>query len=155
MYQIKRTQIIPLDLATFWDFFMKADTLLVITPKHMGMEMRTQVPESMYEGLMIEYRMRPLFGIPLNWIAEIKTVKEQALFIDEQRKGPFKIWHHEHHFRAVEGGVEMTDLLTYALPLGFLGRMSHGLLVKPRLEALFDHRYQVLEQIFGKTPQML
>jgi ligand-binding SRPBCC domain-containing protein len=109
-----------------------------------------ELPERMYEGLMIEYTVRPLFGIPMSWITEIKTVKENEFFVDEQRKGPYKIWHHEHHFKEVEGGVEMTDIVSYEIPLGFLGRIAHPLIVKVKLEEIFKYRFDQVELIFNK-----
>ena len=99
----------------------------------------------MYEGLMIEYTVKPLLGIPMNWVTEIKTVKDLEFFVDEQRIGPYKIWHHEHHFKEVEGGVEMTDIVSYELPLGILGRMMHPIIVKKKLEEIFDFRFKAVE----------
>ena len=94
---------------------------------------------------MIEYTVRPLLGIPMNWVTEIKTVKDLELFVDEQRVGPYKIWHHEHHFKEVEGGVEMTDIVSYMLPMGILGRMMHPIIVKKKLEEIFDFRFKAVE----------
>jgi len=102
----------------------------------------------MYEGLMIEYTVKPLLGIPMNWITEIKTVKELEFFVDEQRKGPYKIWHHEHHFKEVDGGVEMTDIVSYELPLGILGRIMHPFVVQKKLEEIFDFRFKAVEELF-------
>ena len=112
----------------------------------MGFDVKTELPDKMYEGLMIEYTVKPLLGIPMNWITEIKTVKELEFFVDEQRKGPYKIWHHEHHFKEVDGGVEMTDIVSYELPLGILGRIMHPFLVQKKLEEIFDFRFKAVEQ---------
>ena len=112
----------------------------------MGFDVKTELPEKMYEGLMIEYTVKPLLGIPMNWITEIKTVKELEFFVDEQRKGPYKIWHHEHHFKEVEGGVEMIDIVSYELPLGFLGKIMHPILVRKKLEEIFDYRFRTVEE---------
>jgi len=114
----------------------------------MGFIVRTELPDKMYEGLMIEYTVRPMLGIPMNWITEIKTVKNHTFFVDEQRKGPYRIWHHEHHFKEVEGGVEMTDIVSYELPLGFLGRLMHPILVKNKLKEIFDYRRQKVDELF-------
>lgn len=114
----------------------------------MGFIVKSEVPQKMYEGLMIAYTVKPLAGIPMNWVTEIKTVKELEFFVDEQRVGPYKIWHHEHHFKAVEGGVEMTDIVTYVLPLGILGRLVHPFLVRPKLEQIFAYRFQKVDKIF-------
>ena len=112
----------------------------------MGFDVKTELPEKMYEGLMIEYTVKPLLGIPMNWITEIKTVKDLEFFVDEQRKGPYKIWHHEHHFKEIDGGVEMTDIVSYELPLGILGRIMHPFVVQKKLEEIFDFRFKAVEQ---------
>jgi len=129
MYQLKRQQLVKTDMATCWDFFSSPGNLQKITPKYMGFDVLTEVPEKMYEGLMIEYRVRPLLGIPMNWITEITHVKEHQFFVDEQRKGPYRIWHHEHHFETVDNGVLMSDIVSYELPFGILGKIAHPILV--------------------------
>ncbi|MBT5932763.1 MAG: SRPBCC family protein [Flavobacteriales bacterium] len=146
MYQLKKTQFIKTDLKTAWDFFSSPGNLKKITPDYMGFDVKTELPEKMYEGLMIEYTVKPLLGIPMNWITEIKTVKELEFFVDEQRKGPYKIWHHEHHFKEMDGGVEMTDIVSYELPLGILGRIMHPFVVQKKLEEIFDFRFKAVEQ---------
>ncbi len=146
MYQLKKTQFIKTDLKTAWDFFSSPGNLKKITPDYMGFDVKTELPDKMYEGLMIEYTVKPLLGIPMNWITEIKTVKELEFFVDEQRKGPYKIWHHEHHFKEVDGGVEMTDIVSYELPLGIIGRIMHPFLVQKKLEEIFDFRFKAVEQ---------
>ena len=152
MYQLKTKQFVKTDMATCWDFFSDPKNLSKITPQSMGFIVRTELPDKMYEGLMIEYTVRPMLGIPMNWITEIKTVKNHSFFVDEQRKGPYKIWHHEHHFKEVEGGVEMTDIVSYELPLGFLGRLMHPILVKNKLKEIFDYRRQKVDELFIATP---
>jgi len=114
----------------------------------MGFHVKNQIPEKIYEGLMIEYTVTPLMGIPMNWITEITHVKDHEYFVDEQRKGPYKIWHHEHHFKVVEGGVEMEDILSYVLPLGILGKIAHALFVKSKVREIFDFRNKKVEEIF-------
>ena len=151
MYQLKTKQFVKTDMATCWDFFSDPKNLSKITPQSMGFIVRTELPDKMYEGLMIEYTVRPMLGIPMNWITEIKTVKNHSFFVDEQRKGPYKIWHHEHHFNEVEGGVEMTDIVSYELPLGFLGRLMHPILVKNKLKEIFDYRRQKVDELFIDT----
>jgi ligand-binding SRPBCC domain-containing protein len=150
MYQLKRTQFIKADIQTCWDFFSSPDNLKVITPPYMGFEVETEVPAKMYEGLMIAYTVRPLLGIPMSWITEIKTVKENQFFVDEQRKGPYTIWHHEHHFKEVEGGVEMTDIVSYVIPLGILGKIAHPFIVKKKLEEIFAYRFKKVDEIFNQ-----
>lgn len=105
--------------------------------------------EKMYPGQLIEYTVRPLLGIPLYWMTEITHVKEGHYFIDEQRFGPYSLWHHQHHFVAIEGGVEMTDIVHYKVPLGPLGHLANGLFVRSQLKQIFDYRYKKVEELFG------
>lgn len=151
MYQIKRTQLIQTDLETCWDFFSSPNNLLEITPQKIDMKVLKCPLGKMYEGMMIEYRMKPLLNIPFHWVTEISIVKPMTFFVDEQRKGPYKIWHHEHHFKQVEGGVEMTDLVSYELSFGFLGRLIHTLVVRKKLEGVFEHRRMRVEHLFNHT----
>ncbi|MEN9303748.1 MAG: hypothetical protein RL264_2177 [Bacteroidota bacterium] len=148
MYQLKRQQFIPTDLETCWDFFSSPKNLKVITPPYMGFDVLTELPEKMYEGLMIEYTVSPLLGLKMNWVTEIKTVKKGQFFVDEQRQGPYKMWHHEHHFEVVEGGILMTDIVSYILPFGVLGKLAHPLLVKNKLEEIFAFRFKKVEELF-------
>ena len=104
----------------------------------------------MYAGLMIEYEVKPLMGIPMKWITEITHVDELKFFVDEQRKGPYKIWHHEHHFKQVENGIEMTDIVSYEVPFGILGKLAHPLIVKSKLNQIFDYRFKKVVEIFGE-----
>ena len=150
MYQLKRKQLIKADLQSTWDFFSSPLNLKKITPPELGFQVKTELPDKMYEGLMIEYTVKPLFGIPMNWVTEIKTVKDLEFFVDEQRVGPYKIWHHEHHFKAIEGGVEMLDRVNYKVPFGILGRIAHPIIVRPKLEEIFDYRFKKTEELFGK-----
>ncbi len=148
MYQLKRTQLIRTDFQTCWDYFSAPGNLHVITPDYIDFRVHTAVPEKLYEGLIIRYTIRPILGIPLTWISEIKTWREDRYFIDEQRRGPYKLWHHEHHFREVEGGVEMTDVITYRMPFGVFGRLVHWLFIRRQLERIFDYRCQKADELF-------
>jgi ligand-binding SRPBCC domain-containing protein len=150
MYQLKTKQIIPTDLETCWDFFSSPKNLKIITPDYMGFETLVEIPEKMYAGLMIEYEVKPLMGIPMKWITEITHVDELKFFVDEQRKGPYKIWHHEHHFKQVENGIEMTDIVSYEVPFGILGKLAHPLIVKSKLNQIFDYRFKKVVEIFGE-----
>jgi ligand-binding SRPBCC domain-containing protein len=148
MYQLKREQLVKTDLQTCWDFFSSPKNLSVITPEKMKFTVLAEQPKTMYEGLMITYKVSPVLGIPLGWITEIKTVQDGVFFVDEQRKGPYKIWHHEHRFEAVEGGVLMTDIVSYTLPFGFLGKLAHWLFVRKELEAIFEYRFKKVDELF-------
>ena len=148
MYQLKRTQFVKTDLETCWKFFSAPSNLQVITPDYMGFKVLTQVPDEMYHGLMISYKVSPVLRIPMNWITEITYVQDKSYFVDEQRHGPYKIWHHEHHFKSVEGGVEMTDIVSYLIPFGFLGRFTHWLFIRKQLESIFDYRVRKVDELF-------
>ena len=151
MYQLKTTQIIEEDISKCWDFFSSPHNLKKITPAYMNFQVLTDVPEIMYEGLMIEYRVTPILNIPTNWITKISKVEEKKYFIDEQWSGPYKAWHHEHHFKKIKNGTEMTDILTYQMPFGILGKVLHALFIKNKLKSIFKFRHQAVEQIFNKT----
>jgi ligand-binding SRPBCC domain-containing protein len=148
MYQLRRKQLVKTDIATCWDFFSSPANLSKITPTYMGFDVRSEVPERMYEGLMIEYRVRPLLGIPMKWVTEITHVKDYQFFVDEQRIGPYKLWHHEHHFMETPEGIEMTDIVSYELPFGALGSMVHPFLVEKKLNEIFAHRFKVVDELF-------
>ncbi|MBK7408343.1 MAG: SRPBCC family protein [Saprospirales bacterium] len=150
MHQLKSIQRIPIDLKTAWEFFSSPRNLSVITPPEMGFEVQSELPEKMYPGLFIQYKVRPLFGIPVTWVTEITHVQEGEFFVDEQRVGPYRIWHHQHFFKEIPGGVEMTDIVDYQLPFGFLGDLVHPFLVGPRLKHIFDFRYRKLVELFGE-----
>lgn len=144
-YLIQRKQFLPVTLERAWEFFSTPANLQAITPP----EMRFVVKEGgyskgMYPGLIIEYTIRPILGIPLYWMTEITHVDHLRYFVDEQRFGPYAFWHHQHHFKAVEGGVEMTDIVHYRLPFGFLGTMAHALFVGKQLEGIFTYRTKVI-----------
>lgn len=148
MYQLKRTQFVKTDLDTCWKFFSAPENLQKITPAYMKFRVLTETPPAIYPGLIIAYKVSPVMHIPLSWVTEITVVEDRSFFVDEQRQGPYKMWHHEHHFKAVEGGVEMTDIVSYSLPFGVLGRLAHGLFVKKQLEAIFAHRFREVEKLF-------
>jgi ligand-binding SRPBCC domain-containing protein len=148
MYQLRRKQLVKTDIATCWDFFSSPANLSKITPTYMGFDVRSEVPERMYEGLMIEYRVRPLLGIPMKWVTEITHVKDYQFFVDEQRIGPYKLWHHEHHFMETPDGIEMTDIVSYELPFGVLGSMVNPFLVEKKLNEIFAHRFKVVDELF-------
>lgn len=149
-HTLTRTQFIPVPLSEAWDFFSNPANLAAITPSGMGFHILSKNKmERMYAGQLIEYRVSPVLGIPLYWMTEITHVVEGRYFIDEQRFGPYSLWHHQHHFREVAGGVEMTDLIHYRVPLGLLGRLANLLFVRKKLEGIFEYRFQKVEALFG------
>lgn len=149
IYSIKRVQIIPVDLDTAWDFFSSPSNLAAITPASMGFHIISQHHGTqMYAGQIIEYKVRPLWNIPLYWMTEITHVVDRKYFIDEQRFGPYSLWHHQHHFREVEEGVEMTDIIHYKVPGWVLGDIANSLYVKKELAKIFDYRFKKVEELF-------
>ncbi|MEE1945439.1 SRPBCC family protein [Pedobacter sp. KR3-3] len=150
-YQLTFKQRFPISLENAWDFFSSPMNLAQITPSDMAfiVTSKQDPDEKMYAGMIITYKVSPLLGIKLNWMTEITQVAQEKYFIDEQRFGPFKFWHHQHHFRAIPNGVEMTDILTYGLPLGIFGQMAHGLFVRKRLKEIFDFRKAKTTELFG------
>ncbi len=151
MHFLKTVQRLPIDLKTAWDFFSSPENLKVITPQYMGFEVTSEYREKMmYPGMIITYKVTPLFNVAMNWATEITHVKEPYYFVDEQRFGPYKFWHHQHKFSEIEGGIEMYDILHYKVGFGFIGKAANSLLVKNKLKDIFDFRYMKLEEIFGK-----
>ena len=150
MHQLKRTQRLPIDLPTAWAFFSSPKNLATITPDELGFTILSDLPEKMYPGLFIKYKVTPLLGIPLTWVTEITHVDELRFFVDEQRVGPYSIWHHQHFFKEIPGGVEMTDIVDYKLPFGLLGDLFHPILVKGKLEHIFKYRWEKLVKLFGE-----
>jgi ligand-binding SRPBCC domain-containing protein len=151
VYSLKTVQSIPVSLERAWDFFSSPANLQSITPAKMGFKIISQHHgKKMYAGQIIEYKVKPVLGIPLYWMTEITHVQDQQHFIDEQRFGPYSLWHHQHHFKAVPGGVEMTDIVHYKLPLWVLGDIANTLFVKKQLKDIFDYRFQKVEELFGK-----
>ncbi len=148
---IQTTQRLPTSLEETWDFFSSPKNLKEITPTYMNFKILSNSnAEKMYAGQVITYHVHPILGIPLYWMTEITQVKENEYFIDEQRIGPYSLWHHQHHFKKIAGGVEMTDIVHYQLPLGILGDIAHALFVKRQLNDIFNFRYQLLEKKWGK-----
>jgi len=138
-------------METCWSFFSDPRNLARITPPQLGFEVLSALPPRMHPGLMIQYRVRPLFRIPLTWLTEITQVHEPHYFVDEQRVGPYRIWHHEHHFEeASDGTVTMRDKVTYQLPFGSLGEIVHPFLVAPQLHRIFQFRDEAVRRIFPR-----
>lgn len=151
LYTLQRQQIIPVSIGEAWDFFSNPCNLPLITPAWMNFRITSEVPEKMYAGMIIAYRVRPLLNFPLDWITEITHVDEPRMFVDEQRFGPYRFWHHQHIFRETERGVEMRDIVHYALRGGIFGRAINELIVQRKLREIFDHRVCAVEQIFASA----
>jgi ligand-binding SRPBCC domain-containing protein len=150
VYSLYSQQRVPASLDDIWAFFSDARNLLDVTPPHLNLKVTNEVyGDAVYAGQVMTYNVKPLLGIPLSWMTEITHVADKKYFVDEQRKGPYQLWHHQHHFKAIEGGVEMTDLVHYRLPLGFLGSIANSILVKKELEKIFTYRYHQIIKRFG------
>ena len=150
MYTLERIQRLPISVEEAWKFFQSPENLTAITPDYMGFNILSETPAKMYPGLFIHYKVSPLLGIKMRWTTEITHVEAPSYFVDEQRVGPYSIWHHEHHFKAIEGGVEMLDRVNYKVPFGLLGKIFHPIIVRPKLEQIFDYRVRKTEELFGK-----
>jgi ligand-binding SRPBCC domain-containing protein len=153
VYKIIREQHVNASLEEVWAFFTHAKNLLRITPPDMSFKVTSEnLPDEIYPGMIITYRLKPLLGIPVSWATEITHVVPMKYFVDEQRHGPYRMWHHEHHFsEAADGGVLMRDVVHYQLPLGILGRLAHWLLVNKQLTNIFDYRKHQIEALFPRA----
>ncbi len=151
VYSLKAIQKIPTDIKTAWNFFSKPENLNAITPKKLGFKILSEpFKNDMYAGQIIEYKVKPLLGIPLYWMTEIIHVKDNEYFIDEQRFGPYNLWHHQHHFKQIENGIEMTDIVHYKIPFWFIGDIANAIIVRKQLHEIFKYRYKIIEEKYGK-----
>jgi ligand-binding SRPBCC domain-containing protein len=150
MHKLKQEQFLPISLDQAWDFFATPKNLNEVTPSDMVFEITSELPEKMYEGLIITYKIKPMLNISMNWCTEISHIKDKMFFVDEQRKGPYNIWHHEHHFKEVPGGVLMTDLLYYDIGMSLFGWLAGKLFVHKKVKQIFTYRYKTLETYFKK-----
>ncbi len=148
IYTLDRTQVVSMPLNDCWRFFSDPRKHARITPPSLGFRVRSELPAEVYAGLMIRYTVSPLFGVPMTWLTEITRVEAPQYFVDEQRVGPYRIWHHEHFFRGIDDArTEVRDLVHYAPPFGPLGAVLNRFLVRPQLERIFDFRKAQLEQL--------
>lgn len=150
-YELKFEQHIPIPLTEAWDFFSSPFNLTKITPPEMQFVVTSDMDAKtkMYPGMIITYKITPLFGIKMNWMTEITHVKDNEYFVDEQRFGPYALWHHQHHFKEVKGGVLMTDILHYAIPYGVIGRLANEILIAKKVRGIFSYRTKKIVELFG------
>ena len=149
IYRLETIQNLPISQKEAWDFLSDPKNLKTITPDYMGFEILSGAAERMYAGQIIQYLVTPVFGIPTKWVTEITHVQEGSYFVDEQRFGPYDLWHHKHFINPIKNGVEMIDIIDYKIPFGFLGRIAHPLLVAPKLKEIFEYRKNALVALFG------
>jgi ligand-binding SRPBCC domain-containing protein len=148
IYQFKAIHNLPIGIDEAWGFFSNPNNLPVITPKWLNFKITSKLPEKMYPGMIITYKVHPVLGIPNTWVTEITQVKEPFYFVDEQRFGPYKLWHHQHHFKETNTGVEMSDIVNYSLPFDPLSRPLNYLLVEKKVKEIFEYREGILTEMF-------
>ncbi len=149
-YQLRRSQKIPASLDSVWEFIASPGNLKRITPAYMGFDITSGGEDIMYPGMIISYKVKPLLGISTTWVTEITHVSEKEYFVDEQRVGPYRLWHHQHRIKSIEGGVLMEDIVSYQPPMGIIGNLANSLLIRKKLQEIFDFRTRAVEEIFGK-----
>ena len=149
IYTLHKKQRLPISVQQAWDFLSNPKNLKTITPDYMGFNILSGADRPMFAGQIIQYIVTPVLGIKTKWVTEISHVVDKKYFVDEQRFGPYALWHHKHFIKEVDGGVEMEDIIDYKLPFGILGQLVHPILVKPKLEEIFNYRAKKLEELFG------
>lgn len=152
LYQLYSKQDLPISKGQAWEFLSDPKNLKIITPEHMGFHILSGADRPMFPGQIIQYKVSPFPVVNTRWVTEITHVKEGEYFVDEQRFGPYALWHHKHFIKEIEGGVEMEDIIDYKLPMGILGQLAHPLLVKKQLRQIFSFREQKLIELFGTMP---
>tara|TARA_A100000171_G_scaffold52837_1_gene73508 strand:- start:2283 stop:2744 length:462 start_codon:yes stop_codon:yes gene_type:complete len=150
IYTLHSKQNLPISKAEAWKFLSDPKNLKVITPDYMGFHILSGADKPMFAGQIIQYIVTPVLGIKTKWVTEITHVKDQDYFVDEQRFGPYALWHHKHFIKEIEGGVEMEDIIDYKVPFGWLGQLIHPILVKPKLNEIFTYRRKKLVELFGE-----
>ncbi|MDT0678236.1 SRPBCC family protein [Autumnicola musiva] len=152
IYTLSSKQKIPVSVEKAWNFLSDPKNLKTITPDYMSFDIISGADRPIFEGQIIQYIVTPVAGLKTKWVTEITHVRPKEYFVDEQRFGPYALWHHKHFLKEIDGGVEMEDVVDYKLPMGIFGRMAHPFLVKPKLKEIFDYRQKKLVELFGKFP---
>lgn len=150
LYQLHAKQALPISKAKAWEFLSDPKNLKVITPDHMGFHILSGADRPMFEGQIIQYVVKPFPGYSTKWVTEITHVRNEEYFVDEQRFGPYALWHHKHFLSNVDGGVLMEDIIDYKIPFGILGQMVQPILVKKQLKEIFEYRETKLNELFGE-----
>ena len=149
IYTLHKKQKLPISKDIAWAFLSNPKNLKIITPNYMSFNIVSGADRPMYAGQIIQYIVTPVFGIKTKWVTEITHLVNEQYFVDEQRFGPYALWHHKHFIKEIDGGVEMEDIIDYKIPFGILGQLAHPFLVKPKLNEIFEYRKQKLETLFG------
>ncbi len=150
IYQINTKQNLPISVKEAWEFLSSPNNLSEITPKYMNFKILSGADKSIFAGQIIQYKVTPVLGITLKWVTEITHVKQNEYFVDEQRFGPYSLWHHKHFIKEIDGGIEMEDIVDYKIPFGFLGQIAHSLFIEKKLRQIFNYREKKLVKLFGK-----
>lgn len=150
IYRLHTIQNLPISINEAWNFLSDPVNLKTITPDYMGFEILSGAEKKMFPGQIIQYLVTPILGIPTKWVTEITHVKKGEYFVDEQRFGPYSLWHHKHFLKPIKNGVEMEDIIDYKIPFGLFGQMIHPILVKPKLNEIFKYREIKLVELFGE-----
>lgn len=153
IYQLTASIKLPIGIDKAWEFLSDPGNLKIITPDYMGFNILSGAGEKMYAGQIISYKVSPLLGLKLNWVTEITHVEHPNYFVDEQRFGPYSLWHHKHFLKEIDKGVEMIDIVHYKLPVSMIANMLHPFMVKPKLQEIFEYRSQQLYSMFGSYPE--
>lgn len=146
MRKLEFKQYLPMTAEKAWEFFSNPANLSKITPAKMNFVITSNLPDKVYPGLIITYKVSPVLSIPMTWVTEITQVNEPYYFVDDQRAGPYAIWHHEHHFEKVENGILMTDKLFYKVPLGIFGNLLDRMFIHKQVEGIFKYREKFLSE---------
>jgi len=150
IFKIHTKQKLPITIEEGWGFLSNPKNLSCITPNYMKFKITDCDFKPVYQGQIIQYTVRPLLNIPLKWVTEITHVVNENYFVDEQRFGPYSLWHHKHFLREIDGGIEMEDIIHYKIPLGFIGEFLNFLFIKNQLKEIFEYRKNILIEIFGE-----
>lgn len=149
IFKLKYSQKLPISLNEAWDFLSSPSNLELITPKSMDFNIIDWDKKKAYPGQIIQYTVKPLLGIKINWVTEITQVRDKEFFIDEQRFGPYTFWHHKHFIKEIEGGIIMEDVIHYKPPFGLIGVLLNFLFINSKLNSVFKHRELELIKTFG------
>jgi len=149
IYRLHTKQKLPISLDKAWEFLSNPQNLKTITPDYMSFNILSGADRPMYAGQIIQYIVTPVLGIKTKWVTEITHNVDKKYFVDEQRYGPYSMWHHKHFLKEINGGVEMEDIIDYKIPFGIIGQLVHPIIVKPKLDEIFNYRTKKLEELFG------
>ena len=150
IYTFHKKQNLPISIDVAWQFLSNPFNLKLITPVYMSFDIISGADRPMYPGQIVQYIVTPILGIKTKWLTEITHVVNKKYFVDEQRYGPYALWHHKHFIKEIENGVEMEDIIDYKVPFGWIGQLFHPYLVKPKLEEIFEYRQKKLVELFGE-----